>query len=218
MLAAGLSLGTLLGYTWASREREPVQEPVAAPAPSPPPTVDPPRPQPPSDDRYLERPALPSVTRRRPHGGPELTASQVAELRAKVADLIDQLAAARQKLATESRPLSPPPNLPERFSEKAIVAALTSAVREVGAHIQLSSIDCTEYPCIAYLQTFTEKDMEVLKKSTAYKTYADDRFLAIGRAGPDGPYDGLVVWPANDPTPRNDFRARLRFRMGEMLP
>jgi hypothetical protein len=148
----------------------------------------------------------------------DLSAAQVADLKAKVTDLMMQLAKVREQLASQATPLSPPPDLPGRFSQPAVIAAITSALKEVGSHAQLTSVDCTEYPCIAYFQGLTDAELMALKQSTAYQSYAHDRFMTIGRAGPDGPYDGLIVWPMNDPNPRDNVRSRLRYRMGQMLP
>jgi hypothetical protein len=150
--------------------------------------------------------------------GATATPNEVAELKALIATLNNKLVDAQADLEARSGPLIPPEHLPDRFSQKAIIEALTSALKETASSAQLSSVDCTEYPCIAYFDSLTAKDLDALKHSTAYGAYAHDRFITFSRVGPDGPYDGVVAMPSNDTNARNDVSARVRFRMGQMLP
>jgi hypothetical protein len=150
------------------------------------------------------------------HPGPDRTAAEVAELKAKVLELDKRLTEARMELE-ESAPLHPPEQLPDRFSEKALVAALNAALKETGSTAQLTSVDCTEYPCIAYFDSLSSKDLAALKLSAAFRAYAHDGFVNTGK-GPDGPFDGLVALPADDTNPRNDLIARIRFRRGQLPP
>jgi hypothetical protein len=152
------------------------------------------------------------------HAGAIAAPNDVAELKAQIATLNKKLIDAQEELESRSGPLIPPEHLPDRFSQKAIIEALTTALKETSSSAQLSSVDCTEYPCIAYFDSLTVKDLDALKHSTAYGAYAHDRFITFSRVGPDGPYDGVVAMPSNDTNARNDVSARVRFRMGLMLP
>jgi hypothetical protein len=150
---------------------------------------------------------------------PDPTSSADAgDVEAKIARLEKELADAEWELGSFRHPLAPPKELADRFSQKAIIEALTAALKEVGSAAQLSSVDCTEYPCIAYFDGLTRKDLDALKQTGAYQAYAHDYFTTMSNTGPDGPYQALVAMPRDDPNPRNDVSARLRFRFGQMLP
>src|SRR5262249_33437677 len=102
--------------------------------------------------------------------------------------------------------------------QAALISSLRNAIQEAGIKAQLSSVDCTEYPCIAFFDRLEQSDVDALKRSPAYQPYAKDHFFLLGRSGPDGPFDAISVLPADDAHPRNDVRERLRFRLGQMLP
>ena len=153
------------------------------------------------------------------HAAVDTASPQIAKLRARIDELDRQLASAKADLASNTAPLTPPDALPERFSQSALVAAATSALRESGSKAELSTVDCTEYPCIVYFRGLsTQADVDALKRTAAYQPYASDHSYTLGRSGPDGPYDAMVEIPRSDPHPRNEMGDRLKFRLGQMLP
>lgn len=175
----------------------------------------------PRDVRALERPAvfLPPPTALPANAPVELVTAENARLR-------DQLAAVQGKLAMEFKataaehgePVAPPRDLPPRFAPEQLRAAVTDALREAGfAGAQVTSIDCTEYPCIVYGEGMSSREeFEKLEKADALRPYADDSHNSMGwgRKGEGGKQTqqfGMAVYAKSGD---GDAGAGLRKRVG----
>lgn len=82
----------------------------------------------------------------------------------------------RQRRETDGQPIKePPPNLPERFSQAALTAAMTHALQQNKIPGRVETIDCVEYPCILYGRIFGDEDnLERIERARAFAPYRAD--------------------------------------------
>ncbi|MFT3706138.1 MAG: hypothetical protein QM817_00595 [Archangium sp.] len=146
---------------------------------------------------------------------------ELERLRARVAQLESTLESElKLKRANEGAPISPPANLPERLrDEKQLVAAFNKAFKEAGFDkAQVSSVDCSEYPCIVFGSGFGERDdMSKLIKTGALADYAEDQTHTWGFARESDPatrFFGVALTPQGE---RNEaLEKRVDFRVRQM--
>jgi hypothetical protein len=157
------------------------------------------RPQPP--ERAQEAPAdVPGASKE---------AVLEARIRALEKDLKEQKAAL---LDVTGQPLTEPKDLPDRFKQKALFDAVLSGFREVNPAAEVTSVDCTEYPCIVYGTGMSVGQAQALAKTSAFRSYEGDRnSLSIE----DGTF-AFFTTPKDDPNPREDIDHRVSSRISQM--
>lgn len=122
--------------------------------------------------------------------------SDLGALAARVHALEKELADAKA-LAAEvgSKPLVEPPGLPDRFKEKALLDAVQRAFQQIDPKAEVTSIDCTEYPCIAYGSGLSMEQVKALRSSSALQVYAqDDLSMLVWNK-----LVGVIATPKDDP-------------------
>jgi len=155
---------------------------------------------------------------------PEADPDSPEAIERRVAELERQLKLERAlRTEAEGKELKKPDNLPERFSEAALRSALTAGFKELGFKAEVTSIDCTEYPCIAYGEGFgTREDSERLAKSGAMSNYSGDNRNVWGwQNKADGKETfGVALFPKDakdsDPAAGAELRKRIGFRVRQM--
>ena len=154
--------------------------------------------------------------------GADALRAENARLKAELEQARGTIEKQRKELEAElgSAPRAPA-NLDPRFASGALLANVSQALREAGfTGAQVTSIDCSEYPCIVYGDGFNARDdTDKLKKTQALAPYTSDRMSTFGwGSGADKqmPHWGLTVVPSDDPTPHADMLKRLRYRAAQM--
>lgn len=157
----------------------------------------------------------------------------LAELSEENARLRTQLAALQaqadgdRKVSELERgtPLAPPERLDRRFSQEALRTALAAAFVEAGLPNSVTSVDCTEYPCMIYGEgKGGPEEFQRLFSTGAMGGYAADTHNAFGWSTGDGTPErprrdflGLAIYPADDAKARGpDLRRRLKYRSAQM--
>lgn len=163
--------------------------------------------------------AAPSVGAARPAEVIPLRDEELDRLRGRVAQLESSLETElKLRRATEGAPIAAPANLPERLrDEKQLVAAFNKAFKEAGFDkAQVSSVDCSEYPCIVFGNGFGEReDMPKLIKTGAMTDYVEDQSHSWGfsrDADPSSRFFAVALTPKGERDEalekRVDFRVR----------
>jgi hypothetical protein len=135
------------------------------------------------------------------------------ELEAHVRSLEKELAETKDRLAQlGGKPLTEPPDLPDRFKQTALLDAVRGAFREVNPKAEVTSIDCTEYPCIAYGSGLTLDQLKAINSTAALRPYGNDD---VSNLIFDGTV-GVIATPKNDPTLGEDAEQRVLFRFHQM--
>jgi hypothetical protein len=168
-----------------------------------------------SPSRYLRTTGgtsgLASPPREDAQGDPAVLARRVQELE-------KELAAARAEIADAvGKPIEAPPDLPDRFKEKALLEALQTAVKQTNPTAEVTSIDCTEYPCITYIKGLGIQQFQSLKSNPAMQIYAQDSVNVIKW----GDLGGFIATPKTDPSAiaspeRNAAQQRIMVRLQQM--
>ncbi len=148
----------------------------------------------------------------------------LAALKGRLAELEQQLDMERKlRRESEGSELRKPGDLPARFSEQAIRDALNRSFKELGFAAEVTAMDCTEYPCIAYGEGFgTREDSERLDKAAALSEYANDAhsvwgWTGKGEEGKATKEFAVAVYPKDDRKARGDeLRKRLDYRVVQM--
>ena len=80
---------------------------------------------------------------------------------------------AGQPLEEEAGPARKEPrDLPERFSEAHVRGAVTAALREADARgSSISTVDCSEYPCIVYVVNVNRYDSKKIQQAPSLAEY-----------------------------------------------
>lgn len=159
---------------------------------------------------------------RAPPKAPPLDATAGSDaLLKRIADLERQLDSERKlRKEVEGPEVKKPDNLPPRFSEQSLRDSLTNAFAELGVKAQVTSIDCTEYPCIAYGDGFgSREDSDKLAKTPAMAAYAGDAHRTWGwnymKDGTNTGAFGIVLGPQDD-QPNSDLQKRVEYRVRMM--
>ena len=145
---------------------------------------------------------------------------QNKSLQSDVATLEQQveLLQAEQR-ADRGEALAFPDDLPPRFSEAALVAAFNSALKEAGLEGELTSMDCTEYPCIAYgtVQQDTRDLSKSLRATPSMSTYDNDDWSVSGWHRNEGGRESfaVVLQPDGEAGRDANIVKRLRWRIDQ---
>jgi hypothetical protein len=128
--------------------------------------------------------------------GVDLTA-----LTARVHALETELAEAKAQVpGMAGKPFEAPAGLPDRFKEKALLAAVQEAFKAINPNAEVTSIDCTEYPCITYGKGLSILELQGLKSNPAMQIYSEDSVSALKW----GDLVGFIATPKDDPIARSD--------------
>lgn len=127
----------------------------------------------------------------------------------------------KERVSREGMPVQKPANLDPRFEQQPMQKAIEAAIKEmdfVGADI--TSVDCSEYPCIIYGQGMGARgDLKKLGQAKALEPYAKDHGWGWGWNGAAGDggnvnYFGMTYIPSKSLS--EDEKKRLDFRFREM--
>lgn len=126
----------------------------------------------------------------------------------------------------QGTPLAAPPGLPSRFGPDALRERISEALVQAGLEgAQVTSVDCTEYPCIVYGEgEGGPEEFDRLRATDALRGYADDRHDAFGWSFGDGtperprkPFFGLAMYPRPDANARGGaLKKRITYRARQM--
>ena len=120
--------------------------------------------------------ALPALDPEPPAGATtEVLRAENAHLREELLSLSRRFEEAQAELRESAgEPLPFPKALDPRFGEAALRDAFDKAFAEVGAQGEISSIDCSEFPCIVYGEIGTREHREALEQAGAFAPYKGD--------------------------------------------
>jgi hypothetical protein len=102
---------------------------------------------------------------------------EVAQLQSRIEQLESALEnELKLRRALGGSPIEAPPGLAPRFrDEKQLVATFNAAFKEAGFPAQVTSVDCSEHPCIVFGTGFGGRhDTEKLVAASAFAPYAND--------------------------------------------
>ncbi|HCF57543.1 MAG TPA: hypothetical protein DFS52_06065 [Myxococcales bacterium] len=109
---------------------------------------------------------------------------EMERLRERLAQLEERVRAeTRQRREAVGEPVTPPENLDRRFGQEAVVAAVNSALRDIGLRGEVTAADCAEYPCLVIgeaAEPFDRDRSQALRASDAFRPYGEDRTLGFG--------------------------------------
>ncbi|WP_123784093.1 hypothetical protein [Corallococcus macrosporus] len=160
-----------------------------------------------------------------PSAASETTAQPDARQQAQVASLQEKLQTERElRVLDQGEPVPAPPSLDARFQEAALVQSIEKALAQAGFEdASVSSIDCTEYPCIVYGEGMGgREDFERLSETSAFSDYRTDRQQAFGwrMGGKDTPekrYFGLAMYSRDEAPQRQEaLNRRIQYRSRQM--
>lgn len=149
---------------------------------------------------------------------------EVARLRARIEALEGELADERaMRLESEGEPIPMPPDLPAQFQKDALLANMQRAIDELGVDGEVTSVDCTEFPCIIYgdIDHTDEEVFDKLRGTAAMQPYTDaaSGVSAWGheQETPEGrqkrAFFGVALYPRGEaPEARTAVGRRMRFR------
>jgi hypothetical protein len=164
----------------------------------------------------LPVPAPATATPNAPSPEPELIA-----LRAKVSELQAALEIEHKvRVATEGEKVPVPAGLAPRLrDEQQLVSAFNAALKEAGFPGQVSSVDCSEHPCIVFGTGFGARgDLEKLRPTSGFQAYATDVLYTFGfqrGSDPASRFFGVAMLPSGTET-SEELKKRLAFRVDQM--
>lgn len=129
-------------------------------------------------------------------------------------------AATRSALLAEARPLLFPTNAPAQFSPKGFQDVVERSIKECSLQMSLSVMDCSEYPCVAWLDS-TAQTIDMSQCSPWRDAFGTMTSVVVSDpiVGPDGKerkYVGLMPVPQDKVDRRIAFK-RARERTNGML-
>lgn len=159
-----------------------------------------------------------------PTSAPVPPSAEVAQLQGRIAQLEAALEnELKVRRASEGAAIDVPPGLDPRFrDEKQLVSTFNAALKEAGFPGQVSSVDCSEHPCIVFGTGFGERnDMEKLTATSAFAPYAKDGLATYGfmRGKDDAAsrFFGVAVMPNESGEPPSEsLSKRISFRVRQM--
>ncbi|MBI5548505.1 MAG: hypothetical protein HY901_31875 [Deltaproteobacteria bacterium] len=118
-------------------------------------------------------------------------------LQKRVHDLEQQLEVERKlRVTAEGTPTERPENLPARFAEERLRGAIAEGFKALGWKNQITSVDCTEYPCIVYGEgSLRRKEWEQLTSTGPLQEYKGDAHWAWGWNDGGEKKFGIVLQP-----------------------
>lgn len=148
--------------------------------------------------------------------------NQLAVMDQRLAQVTAQLEnVERQRAQLEGKAATKPANLLPRYEQEPLQRAFDAALKELGMNATVTSMDCTEYPCIVYGQGMGGRaDFEKLDQSKAMSDYASSNSMKWMWTGPgaDGRptrFFGVSILPKDGPYSWDDDK-RINFRVDEM--
>jgi hypothetical protein len=135
-------------------------------------------------------------------------------LQERVQVLERELAETKERLAQlGGSALAEPPNLAGRFKQAALLEAVRGAFQDVNPKAEVTSIDCTEYPCIAYGSGLSIDQLRALNSSASMRPYSGDDVSHLILNGTIG----VIATPKDDPNNgSDDAEQRILFRFHQM--
>ena len=168
--------------------------------------------------------ALPALDPEPPAGATtEVLRAENAHLREELLSLSRRFEEAQAELKeTAGEPLPFPKGIDPRFGEPALRDAFAKAFAEVGAQGEISSIDCSEFPCIVYGEVDTREHREALDQAGAFGPYKADAhsvnaWSSTVRDKSGAPKEkhqfGIALYPRpEDKARRDEIGKRLKYR------
>lgn len=149
---------------------------------------------------------------------------ELTQLRARVTQLEGALEnELKSKRANEGAPIAVPAGLDPRLrDEKQLVSTFNAALKEAGFPGQVTSVDCSEHPCIVFGNGFGDRgDMEKLQGTSAFGPYSKDSMSTFGfmRGQDNNPMNrffGVAVMPTSNEPPDAETNKRIAFRVRQM--
>ena len=137
---------------------------------------------------HQERPAAPRTL-------PEL--EELDALQKRVQDLEQELNLERKlREQLEGAPTERPTDLPGRFAEERLRGVIAEGFKTLGFKNEITSVDCTEYPCIVYGEgSLNSKEWEKLISSGPLQEYKGDATRAWGWNDAGKKLFGIVLQP-----------------------
>ena len=114
---------------------------------------------------------------------PEARTEQIGALHSRLTELEAELERVQAELESHTGArLTPPENLDARFEQAALVDSMTAAFAQQGVAGEVTTVDCTEYPCILYgrlqaVEVTTEPNLDrmlALLESPPLAAYQED--------------------------------------------
>lgn len=222
-LVAAIAVAAGVGFAVGSlRFREERVQPAVEPCPvvAPTPVAAAPTPPPPAPAPAASAPPSKPVAAVDPAELPDILAT-VETLENRLSELERQLSTERSlRRNFEGDRIEVPPNLPPRFRDDALlVSSFNAAFKAAGFQAQVTSVDCSEHPCLVFGTGFGERgDLEKIKGSLGQ--YQRDSFSTFGFGSPDGKSEnrffGVAVMPSQKGPPDEAFSKRVTFRVNQM--
>jgi hypothetical protein len=153
----------------------------------------------------------------------EVLRAENAHLREELLSLSRRFEEAKAELKESAgEPLPFPKGIDPRFGENALRDAFDKAFAEIGAKGEITSIDCSEFPCIVYGEVDTAAQREALEEAGAFKAYKADAHSVNAwsttvkdQSGtPKAKHQfGIALFPRNDDkSQREAIGKRLKYR------
>jgi hypothetical protein len=123
------------------------------------------------------------------------------------------------------KPLPFPPGAPEGFRPSAFKVVAAHAAEQCGMNLELVEVECTEYPCIAFMRmkAGARPRQYSMQDCAPWKDALGTELTVQGVPGADGDIRGFAWMPlppseADQPVARYRAGIRIDKRRGEMAP
>ena len=119
-----------------------------------------------------------------------------------------------ERVDRDGEPVPFPKDLPPRLTEKALLTAFTTALKDAGVEGDVSAIDCAEFPCIVWgeMKGDSATLSASLEKSKAFAAYADDNASVRGWGNGTGTDVFAVTLTPDDPAQTTEQKDALQRR------
>jgi hypothetical protein len=158
---------------------------------------------------------------------------EIAALQGRVRELSKRLDEEDQiRRRSQGDPLAPPADLDDKYAEDTLLEAFRSAIASLETPLQITAIDCTEYPCILFGDAPGGEDLTAtfdrLYQQPALSAYGDDTARAnmlwqrlerndSGEEVESGHF-AVSLFPASDRDERGEtIQRRMQHRTQEFL-
>ncbi len=118
--------------------------------------------------------------------------------------------------------MRPPLGTPPRFEEASVYEAALAGLTELGMDVEVSSVDCREFPCIFMGKNFgSREDAEAWRETRAMASYGTDERAVHGwtegknEDGTDRWRFAIAVFPRSDGEHDRETHARIGYRVDE---
>jgi len=156
---------------------------------------------------------------------PEALAQANDALRARVAELEQKLKVSQElRKFEEGDAIAAPSGLDPRFEQETLRKNFERSLKEAGFDgAQVTSADCTEFPCILYGEGMgSREDFQKLDGTAGNQPYSDDDHSTYGWStdGKDGQHHqrfAVALYPSDLPKETQDaLRKRMQWRIHQM--